>query len=377
MTKFEDNLVNLFKNFNSHTDDYLGAMYIGIYNKMPHSYRIYYDNNGVLQYCHSSENFYNIRKNIKIKIDTRELFKNFLNVRNDGYKIFCYSPHEFIILKDRDITNRHIKDFLIQITLTDESDMSSYYEDIFCDPDDIDFIFNHIKDLFAKSIKESKVEFGIAAIDTANCIYTAWYEYKECNIDINKNYNDDFKEPYNKLCDIVENNDKASLILLYGEPGTGKTTLIKHLFTKYPDKDFIFIDGSLLINASQEKLMSYFLENQNTVFILEDCEKALMSREEGYNPVMTTILNVTDGVIADVLGIKLICTFNTNLNKIDKALLRKGRLSLKYEFKKLNKEKAKKILNDDSINEDMSLADIYNYKEENDFSKKSIKKIGF
>ena len=109
---------------------------------------------------------------------------------------------------------------------------------------------------------------------------------------------------------------------------------------------------------------------------MEDCEKALTSRDKVYNPVMSTLLNLTDGIIADVLGIKLICTFNTNLNNIDKALLRKGRLSLKYEFKKLNAEKASKLLGRNITNE-MSLADIYYDKEENDFSKKIERKIGF
>ena len=91
---------------------------------------------------------------------------------------------------------------------------------------------------------------------------------------------------------------------------------------------------------------------------------------------MPILLNITDGVIADVLGIKLICTFNTSLAKIDKALLRKGRLSLKYEFKKLTKDKVANILGH-SVDKDMSLAEIYNIEEENDFSKKIQKKIGF
>ena len=91
---------------------------------------------------------------------------------------------------------------------------------------------------------------------------------------------------------------------------------------------------------------------------------------------MPVLLNITDGVIADVLGIKLICTFNTSLNKIDKALLRKGRLSLKYEFKKLAKEKVSKILGYD-VDKDMSLAEIYNIDDENDFSKTNSRKIGF
>ena len=141
----------------------------------------------------------------------------------------------------------------------------------------------------------------------------------------------------------------------------------------------VFMDGTILANTPQHKLMSYFLDNQNTIFILEDCEKALKDRNDvysGYNNVMPILLNITDGVIADVLGIKLICTFNTSLDKIDKALLRKGRLSLKYEFKKLTKDKVANILGH-NVDKDMSLAEIYNIEEENDFSKKIQKKIGF
>ena len=100
-----------------------------------------------------------------------------------------------------------------------------------------------------------------------------------------------------------------------------------------------------------------------------------MSREDGFNPVMPILLNITDGIIGDVLGIKIICTFNTNINKIDDALKRKGRLSLKYEFKKLSKDKVKNILPNE--NQDMTLADIYNIKIENDYSKKETRKIGF
>jgi len=377
-SSIDENIIELFKNFNSHTDDYLGAMYMSIYGEIPHCYRIFYNKDEKLDYHHSSDSFFNQRKNIKSKIDSRALLKNFIeNKDKDGYKILCYSPHEYLILREPFFyETSNINNFLIQITLSEDSEMANYYEEIFCAPENIEGIFNQIKELFVKSVKEERVEFGIAAIDVSNSIYTSWYEYKEYNIDVDKNYNDDFKEPYNKICNIIESENNASLMLFYGEPGTGKTSLIKHLITKYPEKDFVFMDGSLLLNASQEKLMSYFLDNQNTIFILEDCEKALMSRDEGYNPVMTTILNITDGVIADVLGIKLICTFNTNLNKIDKALLRKGRLSCKYEFKKLNKEKASKLLGEE-VKEDMSLADIYNYKEENDFSKKIERKIGF
>jgi len=392
-----DNIYKVFENFNSHTDDYLGAIYINVFHNFPRAYRVYYDTNGDLTYQDAIESFQEARKNIKKKIDSRKLLQNILRdhkkwnpevhygqSRPDhflyGSKIFAYSPHEYLILGDyykyEASSNNHHYNFLMNITLSEDGDMANYYEEIFCQEEDIKFIFDHLKGYFEGSTKEEKVDFGIAAIDPSNSIYTTWYDYKAIDVDIDKNYNDDFKPVYNKLCHIIEEEDKPGLVLFYGEPGTGKSTILKHLISKYPEKDFVFIDDQLLMHASPEKLLSYFLESQNTIFILEDCEKALTSRDKGYNPVMSTLLNLTDGIIADVLGIKLICTFNTNLNNIDKALLRKGRLSLKYEFKKLDAEKASKLLGAIQTTP-LSLADIYYYKEENDFSKKIERKIGF
>ena len=376
----KSDITKIFTNFNSHTDDYLGAMYINIYNELPQCYRVYYLDDKELHYQHSSESFYDIRKNQKYKVDCRKLLQNLKDKQDElGVEVFCYSPHEFLVLgnkysyKDSD---KH-SNFLMNITMSEDSDMADFYEEIFCKEQDIEKIFNLLKDSFVVSSKKNKIEFGITAIDSANTLYTSWYQYEEKNIDIKKNYNDDF--PYEKICKLMETEDKAELIFFYGEPGTGKTSLIKHLISKYKESSFVFMDGTILANTPQHKLMSYFLDNQNTIFILEDCEKALKDRNDvysGYNNVMPILLNITDGVIADVLGIKLICTFNTSLDKIDKALLRKGRLSLKYEFKKLTKDKVANILGH-SVDKDMSLAEIYNIEEENDFSKKIQKKIGF
>ena len=376
----KSDITKIFTNFNSHTDDYLGAMYINIYNELPQCYRVYYLDDKELHYQHSSESFYDIRKNQKYKVDCRKLLQNLKDKQDElGVEVFCYSPHEFLVLGNKysyKESNKH-SNFLMNITMSEDSDMADLYEEIFCTEQDIEKIFNLLKDSFVISSKKNKIEFGITAIDSANTLYTSWYQYEEKNIDIEKNYNDDL--PYEKICKLMETEDKAELIFFYGEPGTGKTSLIKHLISKYKESAFVFMDGAILANTPQHKLMSYFLDNQNTIFILEDCEKALKDRNDvysGYNNVMPILLNITDGVIADVLGIKLICTFNTSLDKIDKALLRKGRLSLKYEFKKLTKDKVANILGH-SVDKDMSLAEIYNIEEENDFSKKIQKKIGF
>ena len=61
------------------------------------------------------------------------------------------------------------------------------------------------------------------------------------------------------------------------------------------------------------------------------------------------------------------------LDLLDEALLRPGRLKVKYEFKALNKDKTKAICGDDKAE---TLAEIYN-RDKIDFNKKEQRKIGF
>ena len=94
------------------------------------------------------------------------------------------------------------------------------------------------------------------------------------------------------------------------------------------------------------------------------------------------ILNLTDGLLGESLGIKIVATFNTDLRKIDKALLRKGRLIALYEFKKLQQERAKLLLDslghtDATVNAAMSLAEIYNYGQSDLLIDKPRPQIGF
>jgi ATP-dependent 26S proteasome regulatory subunit len=89
---------------------------------------------------------------------------------------------------------------------------------------------------------------------------------------------------------------------------------------------------------------------------------------------MNTLLNLTDGIIGDSLNLHFICTFNTNVNNIDKALLRKGRLSYMYEFEPLTLEKTREWIPD--AKKSMTIADIFNYNVENNANVEN-RPIGF
>ena len=152
---------------------------------------------------------------------------------------------------------------------------------------------------------------------------------KNKNINIKDNYNDDYC--YDKFLDL-NNQDKTSFILLHGEPGTGKTTLIKKLIKDLNGKkDVLYMDSNIFESFSSSDFLQYAMKSlKNNVVVFEDCEKLLASRDKTYSPFLNTLLNMTDGFLAEALNIHFICTFNCPLDKIDKALLRKGRLSMRY-----------------------------------------------
>jgi len=199
-------------------------------------------------------------------------------------------------------------------------------------------------------------------------------------VDIKKNYNDDFIPVYDDLIKFIESRE-CGLAVLNGIPGSGKTNLIRSLITSYP-KRYILVTNTVAESLASPEFMSFMLENRDSIFILEDCEQVIKDRDEetNFSGAISNILNMTDGIMSDVFNIKFICTFNANIETIDKALLRKGRCFVNYEFKKLCVEKTKTLLNEQGITldsyEPMTLAEIYNF-DKTDCTTKKENKIGF
>lgn len=199
-------------------------------------------------------------------------------------------------------------------------------------------------------------------------------------LNIEDNYNDDFKDIHQTIYKRLSKKNDKGLVLLHGKPGTGKTSYIRYLISSLK-KQVIFLPPNMASAITNPDLIAVLIQNPNSILVIEDAENIVVDRENDGNSTVSALLNVSDGLLADCLNVQIICSFNTDISKIDSALLRKGRLIAKYEFKELDIEKAqqlsKKLGFETTINKPMNLTSIYNQEEIEFQQSRKINAIGF
>ena len=207
------------------------------------------------------------------------------------------------------------------------------------------------------------------------------FEMKDYNVDIEHNYNNDFNNINKIITAALNEKQKNGIILLHGNYGSGKTYYIRYLINTIKRK-FIYLPLNMVDYISAPEFIPFISKFKDCVLVLEDCEKLLTHRDDGnFNAnALSNLLNLGDGLLSDAFSINIICSFNSSLKKIDDALLRKGRLIARYEFKELEIPKAQaladKLEKNIIVEKPMTLTDIYNA-ESMKFENKKANKIGF
>lgn len=170
-----------------------------------------------------------------------------------------------------------------------------------------------------------------------------------------RNYTKDF--PHKTILNHFSK-DKG-IVLFYGKPGTGKTTYIKALASFLLEKkNLVYLPANLVDSLTNPEMLGIFADIENSILVIEDAEKAITKRDKDNNSIVTTILNLSDGILAEMFKIQVLATFNTSIDNIDDAILRKGRLLGKYEFTDLPKEQVYELSNG-KLNKAAPLCEIY------------------
>ena len=280
-----------------------------------------------------------------------------------------YYAYKDTIINLRTVSSRKLKkeknNYTISISY--KPGASSYIEDF-----EKFFIKEDIKNVIYTIMKD---EHGGIRFDPFEVAIPENYNIKEC-------YEPEFVPVHEKIVENLNKNE-SGLYLFHGDPGTGKTTYIKYL-SSLVKRDLIYVPTSFVDFIADPSFLPALLHKKHSVLVIEDAEKALLAREPGdASSIVSTILNITDGIMANVFNIAVIATYNSPRQAVDKALLRKGRLKGEYRFDKLTIPTAQKIMDKIKpgyvVEEEMSLADIYNVDVENCDSKdlNQEKRMGF
>jgi hypothetical protein len=204
--------------------------------------------------------------------------------------------------------------------------------------------------------------------------------------DLNLYYGEHFDKKHTEIVSLINERNKSGLFIFHGLTGTGKTNYIRYLISAAkPEIEFIFYPISLLRDIASPDFITFLSDYQDAVLVIEESEDSVQARDKfnADKSAIANLLNVSDGLLSDVLNLKIVCTFNTDIRNLDQALLREGRLLAIHKFDKISAESANKIASINKLKKKfekpVSLAQIFNKKLNDDLSdfKDGSGRIGF
>ncbi len=160
------------------------------------------------------------------------------------------------------------------------------------------------------------------------------------------NYTDSVVKGYRRLvADFKSKSPSGRLGILSGPPGSGKTYLIRALLEEV-SACFVMIPATMVDAIGSPDIIPHMLKikeanpGYSIVFIIEDGDRVLLKRGMDNVSAISTLLNVTDGILGDLVDLRVLVTTNEKTVKVEPALLRPGRISARVDVGFIDSDKA-------------------------------------
>lgn len=146
-----------------------------------------------------------------------------------------------------------------------------------------------------------------------------------------------------KLVKSIKKTNKG-LSILYGQRGTGKTSMINYL-SKSIDRMIIFIPNNMVDSTINNPEFKRFLRRyQNPIIILDDCEMMFNESYNKSNVLVNNLIQLVDGFLSDSIEAHVITLFNVDSDdEIDHSMMDCNNLIDVVEFKKLTEEESTEL----------------------------------
>jgi hypothetical protein len=288
---------------------------------------------------------------------------------------------DFDIINDKSIVKINDNIFISYHILDRESENSFIHEVIFLYKSEKDLEeINEITEKLGKyniELEEGEDGYKLNTVFISpNGIEVEPIEKIELDESVELFYNETTFKSINKLNKTLKKSKKG-LTILYGERGTGKTSIINYICDKL-DRMVIYIPNNMLeLTLNSPEFRTFLKKYPKPIVILDDCEMIFNELFSKSNIYVNNILQMVDGLLSDSIELSIITIFNVdNYDEIDHVLLECNSLIDVIEFEFLNQEEsndlAKHLGSKKKYKNKNKLVDII----KNDNTNKNYKKIG-